>query len=70
MGVFLTAIVDTDDLDAVTDVAMHRAVDLQVEEGIPVYLMAEWPPERIAAYWRERANEPNATRPIPVLPLP
>lgn len=69
-GIYLNVVVDVDDVDEVADVVTHRLVDMQVEEGLPVYVIPEWPPERIAAYWRERANEPNATRPVPALPLP
>lgn len=69
-GIYLNAVVNVDDVDEVADIVTHRLVDMQVEEGLPVYVIPEWPPERIAAYWRERANEPSEDQPIPVLPLP
>lgn len=61
-GVFLTAIVDVDDLDEVADLVVSRTVDLLVEEGLPIYVLAEWPPERIRAELRRRAVEPVTVR--------
>lgn len=53
-GIWLVAIADVDDLDEVTDVVISRVVDMQVDEGLPVYVVGGWPPERLRAYLRER----------------
>lgn len=68
-GIFLNVIIDIDDLDEVADVVTGRLVDMQVEEGLPVYVIPEWPPERIRAYWQERASQSNSMRtPAVILP--
>lgn len=69
-GICLDVIVDVDDVDEIAEVVTDRLVDMQVEEGLPVYVVPEWPPERIRAYWQERASKFNATLPIPALTLP
>ena len=58
-GIFLTAIVDVEDLDEVIDPIVSRIVDMQVEEGLPVYVVPEWPLERVREYLRR-----NATRSV------
>lgn len=55
-GVFLTAIVDVDDLDAVADLVLSRAVDMMLEDGLQIYVNAHWPLERVAVYLREQAQ--------------
>jgi hypothetical protein len=57
-GVYLTAKVDVDDLDEVTDTVISRVVDMQVDEGLPVYVVPDWPPARIRAYLRQQAKLP------------
>jgi hypothetical protein len=46
-GVSFVAIVDTDDLDDVVEAAMPRMLDMLVEEGLPVYVVPDWPDWRI-----------------------
>lgn len=46
-GVSFVAIVDTDDLDDVVGAAMPRMRDMLVEEGLPVYVVPDWPAWRI-----------------------
>ena len=48
-GVYLRAIVDVEDTDEVTEVFIDRMIDLQVEEGLPIYVVPVRTPERIAA---------------------
>ncbi len=48
-GVYLRAIVDVDDTDEVTEVFIDRMIDLQVEDGLPIYMVPVRTPERIAA---------------------
>lgn len=54
-GIYLTAIVDVEDLDEVTDPIISRIVDMQVDEGLPVYVVGDWPEHRIRAYLRQKA---------------
>ena len=49
VGIYLMAIVDTDDLEEVMDLYSSRLVDLQVEEGLPLFVIPEPTPERNAA---------------------
>jgi hypothetical protein len=49
-GIYLTAEVDVDDTLDVFDVVVHRLVSLQVEEGLPLYVVPVQTPERIAAH--------------------
>jgi hypothetical protein len=48
-GLYLTAAVDVDDPDAVVDVFVDRLFSLQVDEGLPVYVIPIRTPERQAA---------------------
>lgn len=53
-GIYLTPIVDIDDLDEVIDAVLPRMVELQ-EAGLPVYVVPDWPPERVQAHLRQKA---------------
>ena len=53
-GVYLIAIVDIDDTDEVIDVVGDRLVELQVDEGLPVYVTPLRPIERVVAELRKR----------------
>lgn len=48
-GVWVHAIVDVDDTDEVTEVFIDRMIDMQVEDGLSVYVVPLRTPERIAA---------------------
>lgn len=48
VGIYLTATVDVEDTDEITDVYIDRLVDLQVEERLPVYVMPVRPIHRQA----------------------
>jgi hypothetical protein len=63
-GIYLVATVDIADTDEVISVVGDRLVELQVDEGLPVYVTPLRPIERVVAQLREAA-----TRPAP-LPLP
>lgn len=56
-GIFLSAVVDTEDLEEVTDLFIGRMVDLQVEEGLPLFVIPERTPERTAAVLAREAQE-------------
>ncbi len=56
-GVYMRAIVDVDDTDDVTEVFIDRMIDIQVSEGLPIYVVPVRTPERIAAAMeRERKS--------------
>ena len=42
-GVYLTATVDVEDMGEVVDVFLNRMVDLQVGEGLPIFVVAVRP---------------------------
>ena len=64
-GTYLVTTVDIADTDEVIDVVGDRLVELQVEEGLPVYVTPLRPITRVVAQLREREA---ATPPAP-LPL-
>jgi hypothetical protein len=64
-GIYLVTTVDIADTDEVTAVVGDRLVELQVEEGLPVYVTPLRPLTRVVAQLREREA---ATPPAP-LPL-
>jgi hypothetical protein len=64
-GIYLVTTVDIADTDEVIAVVGDRLVELQVEEGLPVYVTPLRPIERVIAQLRERES---ATPPSP-LPL-
>lgn len=63
-GIYLVATVDVEDTDEVVDVVGDRLVELQVEDGLPVYLAPLRPIARVVA--ELRAREARA----PLAPLP
>ena len=65
-GIYLVTTVDIADTDEVIDVVGARLVELQVDEGLPIYVTPLRPIQRVVAELREREH---ATSPSP-LPLP
>jgi hypothetical protein len=65
-GIYLVTTVDIADTDEVMDVVGDRLVELQVDEGLPIYVTPLRPIQRVVAELREREH---ATPPSP-LPLP
>jgi hypothetical protein len=60
-GVYLDAIVDIDDPDAVMDLVIERLFQLRVDEGLPVHVLAQRPVERsLEALRSQRAKRPWA----------
>ena len=54
-GVYLVATVDVEDMGEVVDVFLNRLVDFQVDEELPVYVLAVRPLERnLAILARQR----------------
>ena len=64
-GIFLVTTVDIADTDEVIDLIGDRLVELQVDEGLPIYVTPLRPIQRVIAELREREH---ATSPSP-LPL-
>ena len=64
-GIYLVTTVDVADTDEVIAVVGNRLVELQVDEGLPLYVTSLRPIERVVAELREREA---ATPPAP-LPL-
>ncbi len=58
--VHLTAIVDIDDPDEVTDLVIDRMRELLVEEGLPLVVIPIPSPDRVAAMLE--ATRPDAAR--------
>ncbi len=63
-GTYLVVTVDVEDTDEVYEVVAERLLELQVEEGLPVYVTPIRPVERVVA--ELRAREVSA----PLAPLP
>lgn len=55
-GIYLEATVDIDDVDEVFQVVVDRLVDIQVKDGIPVYVRVNQPRERVLAQFREQQS--------------
>ncbi len=53
-GIWLVAIADVDNLDDVTDVVLPRIVDTRVDEGLPVYIVGDWPAGRVRIHLQEQ----------------
>ena len=65
-GIYLVTTVDIADTDEVIAVVGDRLVELQVDEGLPVYVTPLRPIERVIAGLRKReAATPPASLPFP-----
>jgi len=65
-GIYLVTTVDIADTDEVIDVVGDRLLELQVDEGLPIYVTPLRPIQRVIAELQEREQAPS---PSP-LPLP
>jgi hypothetical protein len=64
-GIYLLATVDIADTDDVIAVVGDRLVELQVDEGLPLYVTPLRPTERVIAELRKReAATPPASLPL------
>ena len=61
-GTYLKATVDVDDIDDVVDVFVDRLIDMQVEEGLSVYVIPLEPVERVMAQMQSAASLPPRYR--------
>ena len=65
-GIYLVTTVDITDTDEVISVVGDRLVELQVDEGLPIYVTPLRPIERVVAQLRGReAATPPASLPLP-----
>jgi hypothetical protein len=65
-GIYLRATVDVEDMGEVVHVFIDRLVEMQVEEGLPVYVVPIRPIERVLEYIRELELEcARASTPLP-----
>jgi hypothetical protein len=65
-GIYLVTTVDIADTDEVIDVIGDRLVELQVDEGLPIYVTPLRPIQRVLAELREREHTPP-TSPLPLM---
>ena len=66
-GLYITATVDLDDPDEVVDLLVDRLLELQVDEGLPVYVIPVRTPERVAALLEARRRAPASVTLPPAL---
>jgi hypothetical protein len=52
-GTYLTATVDVDDTDEVIDLVINRLLELEIDEGLPVYFVPVRPLHRVAETQRQ-----------------
>ena len=64
-GVYLVTTVDIADTDEVIDVVGDRLVELQVDEGLPIYVTPLRPIQRVIAELRER-EQASSLSPLPL----
>ena len=64
-GVYLVTTVDIADTDEVIDVVGDRLVELQVDEGLPIYVTPLRPIQRVIAELRER-EQATSLSPLPL----
>ncbi len=58
-GVYLEATVDLEDVDEVLDVVSDRLFDIQVEQGLPIYVIPLQPIERVIKEYSLRNGQPG-----------
>ena len=46
-GLYLTANVDVENIFDVLDIAIDRLVEIQIDQGLPIYLLVGLPPHRV-----------------------
>ena len=64
-GIYLVTTVDIADTDEVLDVIGDRLVELQVDEGVPIYVTPLRPIQRVIAELRER-EQAMSPSPLPL----
>jgi len=64
-GIYLVTTVDIADTDEVIDVVGDRLLELQVDEGLPIYVTPLRPIQRVIAELREREHA-SSLSPLPL----
>ena len=65
-GIYLTATVDVDDAEEVVDVFLDRLLELQIEDGLPVYVIPVEPLDRVLEHLRASSRvASSAPQPVP-----
>jgi hypothetical protein len=64
-GIYLVTTVDVADTDEVIDAVGDRLVELQVDEGLPIYVTPLRPIKRVLAQLREQAASTPPSLPLP-----
>ena len=73
-AIHLVATVDVEDRDNVVDLVIDRMMQIQIDEGLPIFVIPVRPPERVAAFRQAAprnstgALEPPATPATPPEP--
>jgi hypothetical protein len=57
-GIYLRATVDVPDVEDVLDAFRDRLLELQIGEGLPLYVIPVEPVDRVVAEMRSRSNLP------------
>jgi hypothetical protein len=65
-GIYLTPIIDIEDTDAVLAVVLDRLIELQVDEGLPIFVVPLQPLQRVLAQLEEQRHK-DAGASIPSL---
>ena len=69
-GVYLQAMMDIEDRQDVADAFIDRLVTMQVEEGLPVYVLPVRPPERNAEMLQRHRDQAPSEAVSVALPSP
>jgi hypothetical protein len=67
-GIHLIPTVDVEDLDEVAAVFMPRLIDMQSDEGLPIFVFPTVTPERLRAYLRDEKAKMSPLEPAEPVP--
>lgn len=56
-AIHLIAIVDVEDTDEVADLTIEREMELQIEDGLPIFVIPIQPIERVTTRWEARRKK-------------
>ncbi len=62
-AIHLTAIVDVDDTEDVVNLVIEREMALQIDEGLPIFVIPIQPLERVATRWQPKLKKRGAAVP-------
>jgi hypothetical protein len=64
-AIHLTAIVDVEDTEEVVDLVIDREMELQIDDGLPIFVIPVQPIERLKTRWDARLKKRIAPVPTP-----